>query len=277
MRLQSLVAVTFAAHVAIQPAFAAPSAEDVDRLVAALALPEMIEIMRDEGLTYGATIGTDLFQGEPSPDWDVTVDQIYNYDAMVTRISGGLGTALGDSNIQDMITFFEAEPGKSIVELEIAARRALMDEALEEASKEAAALALMDETPRAALVTRFIEANDLIETNVVGAMNSNYAFYIGLRDGGGFNTALTEDQILADVWSQEAEIRQNTSEWVYSYSLMAYQPLTDDVLETYIAFSQTDAGQALNAALFTVFDAMFEDISGALGRAASQQMMSQDL
>lgn len=277
MRLQSMAAFTFAAHVVIQPAYADPSAADVDALVTALALPEMLEIMRDEGLGYGATIGTDLFQGEPSPDWDATVDQIYNYDAMVTRISGALGAALGDSDVKEMIAFFEAEPGKSIVELEIAARRALMDEAIEEASKEASALALIEDTPRAALVTRFIEANDLIETNVVGAMNANYAFYIGLRDGGGFNTALTEDQILADVWSQEPEIRQNTSEWVYSYSLMAYQPLTDDVLETYIAFSETEAGNDLNAALFTVFDAMFEDISGALGRAASQYMMGQDL
>jgi len=164
-----------------------------------------------------------------------------------------------------------------LVDLEIGARRALMDEDLEEASKESAALAIADEAPRVAMVEDFIAANDLIETNIVGAMNSNYAFYIGLLDGGAFGQDLTEEQILKDVWSQEPEIRNNTFEWVYSYLLLAYQPLSDEELETYIAFSKSEAGQDLNTALFVAFDSMYEDISRALGLASSRYMAGQDL
>jgi len=249
----------------------------IDRLMSAMGLPDMLDIMQAEGLEYGAQIATDLFPGRPSAEWSDTVEQIYATDQMTVTVKDGLAAELAEADIETITGFFESELGQEIIELEIAARSALMDEDIEEASKEAAAIALMDETPRAALVTTFVETNDLIETNVVGAMNANYAFYIGLLDGGGLPGQLSEDEILADVWGQEPEIRQNTSEWVYSYLMLAYQPLSDDSLEAYIAFSQTDAGQDINDALFVAFDNMFEDISGALGRAASAHMIGQDL
>ena len=55
---------------------------------------------------------------------------------------------------------------------------------------------------------------------------------------------------------QNIDIRQNTTEWVYSFLLLAYEPLEDADLETYIAFSETGAGQDLNAAMFAAFDGM---------------------
>jgi len=127
------------------------------------------------------------------------------------------------------------------------------------------------------MVEQFVDANDLVETNVVGAMNANFAFYLGLLDGGAFPQELTVDQILADVWSQEDDIRKNTYEWVYSYLLLAYQPLSDADLQTYIAFSESDEGQAMNTALFAAFDEMYEGISRALGLASSEYMSGQDL
>ena len=119
--------------------------------------------------------------------------------------------------------------------------------------------------------------NNLVETNVAGALNTNLAFYYGLLDGGAFGGALTEDQILADVWSQEQEIRENTSEWIYSFLFMAYQPLEDEDLEAYIAFSETEAGEDLNRAMFASFDRLFEGISRSLGRAAANEMTAEEL
>jgi hypothetical protein len=161
--------------------------------------------------------------------------------------------------------------------LEVAARRALLDDAVEEMSKEAAAIAAMDDTPRYAQLRKFIEINDLVETNVVGSLNSNYAFYVGLMRGGAFGNDLTEAQILTDVWTQEAEIRTNTTEWIYSFLNLAYQPASDADLDTYIAFSETEAGKDLNRALFTSFDGVFDDISMALGLASAQQMQGAEL
>lgn len=274
-----LTRLTIAAAVAFAPtiSLANIAKEDVATLFAAMDLDEMVAIMREEGLEYGADIASDLFPDRTGPDWPETVSQIYDYDTMRDGLEMQFGAALGDVDIDGLIAFFEGDVGRSIVDLEVAARRALMDDAVEEASKEAAALAVADETPRFALIDQFVEANDLVETNVVGAMNSNYAFYLGLLDGGAFGQDLTEEQILTDVWSQEEEIRKNTYEWVYSYALLAYQPLSDDELQAYIDFSASDDGQALNTALFVAFDEMFEGISRALGLASSQYMAGQDL
>jgi len=176
-----------------------------------------------------------------------------------------------------MLAFFTSEPGRTIVSLEVSAREALLDDAVEEAAKEAASIALADDAPRMALIQEYAEVNSLVETNVVGALNANYAFFSGLMEGGSFPQSMSEDEILADVWSQEPDIRANTTEWINSFLFMAYQPLSDDDLQAYIAFSQSEAGQEVNEALFAAFDAMFIDISRNLGRASARFMTRQEL
>jgi hypothetical protein len=255
----------------------AATAAEIERLFEALALPEMIGIMAEEGTEYGLQIAQDLIPGGISADWTQAVNAIYDTDRMEAEVQAAFTEAMTGVDIEPMLAFFEAEPGQTIISLEVSARRALLDDAVEEASKEMAAIAMADQTDRFGLIEEFVRVNDLIETNIVGALNSNFAFYTGLATGGAFGQTLTEDQILADVWSQEPQIRQNTTEWVYSFLLMAYQPLSDADVEAYIAFSETEAGKELNKAVFAAFDGMFEDISLALGAAAAAQMITQEL
>lgn len=267
-----------AALVLSTPVFAQDSdAEKIEALYAALGLPELLEIMREEGLSYGNDIGADLFTGEPGPEWTELVGAIYDVERMEARVLADFGADLEGDDIDAMLAFFTSEPGRTIISLEVSARSALLDEAVEEVSKEAAAIALADEDPRMELIKTYAETNSLIEANVVGAMNANYAFYTGLMDGGAFPQSLSEDEILADVWSQEPDIRANTSEWLYSFLFLAYQPLDDADISAYIAFSETEAGQDINDALFTAFDGMFVDISRNLGRASSRFMGQQEL
>jgi len=275
-RFVAPVAVSLAALSA--PVFAQTETEaQVDRLFAALGMPEMMEIMREEGLEYGASIGTDMLPGGISAEWEAAVSSIYDVEIMAEEVRGTLVEALDGADIETMIAFFEAPTGVEIINLEVSARRALLDDAVEEASKESAALAAADNTPRFQLISEFVEVNDLIESNVVGALNSSYAFYMGLIDGGAMPAGITAETALQDVWAQEGDIRANTSEWVYSFLMLAYQPLTDDALQDYIAFSQSDAGRDLNDALFLAFNGMFDDISRALGLASSRFMISQEL
>lgn len=249
----------------------------VDTLFEALGMPEMIQIMREEGLAYGQTLATDMLPGGGSAQWDLAVSAIYDPQMMLEEVRGAFGEALEGDDIDAMIDFFTSETGTTIIDLEVSARRAMLDEAVEEASKENAAIAMMDDTPRYQLVQEFVTANDLIEANVVGSMNSSYAFYLGLIDGGVMPAGMTAETALQDVWAQEPDIRRDTTEWVYSFLLMAYQPLPDADLDAYIAFSQTEAGQDLTSALFLSFNGMFDDISRALGLAASRFMTTQEL
>ncbi len=267
---------------AIMIAGVAASAQDthaakVSALYDAMAMPAMLEVMREEGLSYGAQIGADMFPARVNADWTATVAAIYDLEVMGPKVEFAFSAALEGADLDPMLTFFTTEPGRTFVQLEVSARRALLDDVVEQASKDTAALAMAEETERYLMVKSFVEANDLIETNVVGAMNANYAFYMGLLAGGAFPGDLTQEQILTDVWSQEADIRQSTTEWVYSFLMMAYQPASDDDLAAYVAFSQSKAGQDLNTALFDGFDDMFEDVSRALGLASSQFMIGADL
>ena len=130
---------------------------------------------------------------------------------------------------------------------------------------------------RLAAIDRFIAINDLIEFNVAGGLNSHYAFYSALSEAGAFDRALTEEEILADVWSQEEMLREDNGHWLRSYLVLAYDPLTDAELDAYIAFSGSDAGQRLNRVLFATFDAMFVDISRAVGVAAARHLRGEEL
>ena len=115
----------------------------------------------------------------------------------------------------------------------------------------------------------------MIERNVTTAMNSNYQFLRGLSEGGGLN--MSEEEILSDVVGEIEVIRADTTAWLYGYLLMAYSPLTDAELQTYIDYGQTPAGQAMNRALFDGFGTAYQDISYALGRAVALNMLAEEL
>jgi hypothetical protein len=287
LMLHRFVAPVVGLLLGLQPVYAQtaptdPAQADVAQTQAAelytvLRLPEILQVMREEGISYGAKIGADLFPVAIDPDWSAQVELIYDTAAMRAQSETAFAKELEGTDIPAMLAFFGSEPGRSFSSLEVSARRAQLDEAVEAASREAAAVAMADNSPRYQLIMRFVEANDLIETNVVGALNSNYAFYQGLMEGGAAEPGLTDDEILANVWDQEPEIRRTTTEWVMSFLLMAYEPLSDADLEAYIAFSETPAGADLNRAVFDAFDQMFIDISRALGRASAKYMIGATL
>ena len=243
----------------------------------ALGLPDIVDIMREEGVVYGAQIGTDLFPNQVSPAWRATVETIYDSSAMHASVEAAFIHALDNQDVTPMVAFFSSDLTKTLVSHEVSARRALLDDTVDQASKDVATVAKFNNTERFQLVDAFVQTNDLIEINVAGAMNSNVAFYMGLMAGGALDEALTQDQILNDVWDQAADIRANTSEWVYGFLLLAYDPVRGADLETYTAFSASDTGFALIGALFAAFDDMFDSISFALGREAARVIAGQDL
>ncbi len=246
-----------------------------DRLLTALGLPQIVEIMRTEGLRSGDELARDMIMGSALDQLQRDVDRIYNPDAMEQTVRAGFAEAVGDTDLAPLVSFFESDEGQRVVGLELSARQAMTDPGVEEAARERARSLDGSDDPRFALVTRFIAANDLVVANVAGALNSNFAFYKGLGDGGAFE--MSEGDMLADVWSQEDETRADTREWLYAFLLMAYGPLGDGDLERYIALSSTPEGQAMNRALFTGFNSMFDQISYALGRSAARAMQSEEL
>ncbi|MFQ6552301.1 DUF2059 domain-containing protein [Aestuariibius insulae] len=256
----------------------AASAQSVQmQLYEMLDLPQVVEIARLEGLDVAEDMGETLFAGGPSTSWDAQVGRIYTLDPMIETVRTNFTENLSDEDAQILLDFFASEPGQTIVSLELGARRAMLDDEIEEASKNAASEMAAENGEIYQLVDQFISTNDLIDSNVAGALNSSLAFFRGLADGGDPSAMMGEQEMLASVWSQEGEIRADMTEWIYSFLLMAYQPLEEEDLEAYIALSETDAGSALNGAIFAAFEPLFEQTSYALGRAAAQAITSQDI
>ncbi len=274
--LRPILAV-FATSLALAGPLLAQSQARIQPLYDALALPELVEIMREEGIGYGTELEQELFPRRGGEAWAETVQTIYSLDRMERAIMTALDAELSEGAIEEITEFFESEAGQQIVAYEVAARRALMDEAVEEAASVGWMEMQSEGGDRWDLLAEFAETNDLIESNVAGAMTSNYAFYMGLVDGQAFDFEMTENDVLMDVWSQEQDIREETTDWVYSFTSLAYQPLTDEEFRAYVEFTATPEGQALNAALFSSFNALFADISRDLGLGASRFLSGQDI
>jgi hypothetical protein len=248
-----------------------------EELYGALGFTDLMQIVREEGVGYGARIEADLFPGKGGDAWSASVETAYDTEWMRGQVLKGMAEMLTADQAQAILAFFRSETGLRVVEFEIAARRSLLDPEVEEAASESWQALQEEDGPRWRLLTDFAQTNDLIESNIAGAMNSNYAFYMGLIEGSAFEQPLPEREVLADVWSQEPQIRDDTFDFVYSFGVLAYEPLTDDEFAAYIAFSATPEGQALNATIFSVFDRMFSAISRDLGLAAARHLAGEDI
>lgn len=279
MPLRRLAVQTAAAIAALVLPFEARAVTPAE-VAQTLRVGETIAVMQEEGIAYGEDLEAELFPGAGGARWDGVVALIYDRATMEQRFLASLTERLG-TNAEELgaiNAFFASERGQRILDLEIEARRALLDETVEEAAQVAVQEMQADDDPRFRLLERFAEANDLIEENVSGALNANLAFYRGMSDGGAFRGAeMTEEEMLSEVWSQEAEIRAETVSWLYPYLMLAYEPLSDEDMEAYIAFSESAAGATMNTALFGAYDELFGTISHDLGRAAAEMLSGQDI
>lgn len=258
------------------PIYAGPS-DRVRPLFDLLSMQGFIEIIAEEGVGYGSALEEELFPRRGGPAWNETVEKLYAPARLEDALIEELNLGLTDNDLIKITAFYESELGQRIVGLEVAARRAMMDDAVEDAASEEWMAMEERGDARWQLLTAFVEGSDLIEANVAGAMTSNFAFYQGLVEGHAFDFTLTEEGILADVWSQEDRIRTTTTDWAYSFASLAYQPLTDDEFAQYLSFVETPEGKALNAALLAAFNDEFVKISRELGFSAARHISGDDI
>lgn len=254
-----------------------PRALELRALFAAMGLYDIMAIMAAEGRESAPDIAADMFPGPGGAAWMAVAASIYATDKMTAAFEAALPLErLSDADIAALRGFFESDLGARIAAGEIAARQAFLDPALEQIATDLANERAAQNHPRIAQLTAFNIVNDLVERNVSGALNANFAFYRGLSDGGAFATPIPEAMMLAEVWGQEPAIRADTVQWLLAYQTLAYEDLSDADFQAYIDFSRSAAGQAINASLFAAFDTVFSAISHDLGRAAAGFIAGED-
>lgn len=241
----------------------------IDRYFKALHMDEVFEILRDEGVVAGQEM-TEDGQINASPAWTARLNQIYAIDKMDAVFRHALESTDGFESSEDAIAFFESDLGGRVARLELDARVALAVDGMEEQMLDRVKDMRSEEPDRIGMYEEFIEVNDLIESNVMGALNANLSFYQGMASNPAFGEGMSEDFMLTTVWAQEDDIRKDMKDWTISFSALAYSVLSDAEMQDYIDISATPAGQKLNAALFAGFDKVFEVQSFELGRATAE-------
>lgn len=258
---------------------ATTSEASVTRLAEVMKLDALFAVLREEGLAYGAALEADLLAGGGGAGWKASVASVYEVTRLRARFDAALTLALAEdpAAVAEITAFFASDLGQRILDLEIDARRAFLDIATEEAARVAVDTARSQRDPKLALVAQMIAAGDLIEMNVAGGLSGNLAFMTGMNDAGAYGAALPPDALMSEVWTQEDQIRTETTAWMQAYLGFAYFPLTEAELSAYVTFWESPAGHHLNAALFSAFDAVFREVFYDLGRAAGLAMVSRDI
>lgn len=252
---------------------------DISALSQALMITSQMEILRDEGLANGQELAADLPGNGAAGIWARRLDRLYDAVGMEKTYARALAQDLGEDpqTVEASLAFFTSDLGRRILELELSARRALEDDAVKAAAKRAWAGLPMKNPVRRGLFDRLLAANDLIETNVMGALNANLAFLMGLHAAGDNRLALPETEALALVWSSEADTRAATIDWLYPFLTLAYEPLSEADLRAYVAFSESAEGRRLNAAMFRAFDTLYTGLSQEVGRAFGAALQGDDI
>lgn len=244
---------------------------------------ELFQIMADEGIASAGDAEATPLDPSELGQWRADLARIYDGQAIRSKFSATLDTALAGQPdvVADAIDFARSTLGERVLRLEVSARAALLDDTIDDMAR----LALMDARnapatsaagQRLALVQQRIEVNNLIELNVSLGLNTSYAYYMGMLSQTEL-AGLGPQDVLPLVWAQEEDIRADVTDWIESYFLMAYQPLTDDELRAYIDQAGAPLGDAFNRAMFLAFDTVFVDISGQVGTALGRALSGQSL
>lgn len=247
-----------------------------DELFDSMGLDRLIIVMAEEGKAIAPELEEGFFPGGGGNDWQAAFDQLYDPASMEALSRKAFATALEGADLDAIEQLVESDLAQKVFELEISTREAMLDEDIEESAKATAFREMSNETDRNALVKQHIEAGDLIERNVEGALNANYQFFAGLVDGGAL-PGMDDDMILQQVWATEPDARKDSTEWLYGFFTMAYAPLSDDELEEYTALTESEPGKALFDATFDAFNTLFDASSYRAGVLVGEFAKGQEL
>lgn len=258
-----------------------PQAQQViDRIWQVLQMDQLMPVLRDEAMAEAPVIAESLFPRGGTGTWTRQVAAIHDPKQLEITFREGLANGIREDQLPRLnaaLDFYQTPLGARIITLETTARQTMLNAEVEEEAVNRFAHAAEGEEPRSGQIMRLIEEADLVGPNVAGGLNAAVAFSEGFSAGGGFDMPMTRDEMLADAWSQEADIAAETLIWMQAYLMLAYSPLSDAELEQYIRYSTSPEGRALANVMFHGFDKIFIDTSRALGLAAARQMQGREL
>ncbi len=277
------VALVLAAALALPGAVAAEvpaaSAAGAARLSDLLGIGDLLAVMAQEGRDQGADLRDSMFGGRQAPGFEARLAELYDPARMEARFAPAFAGALAADPAAAAAAeaFFATPLGRKVAGLELEARRSLLDPDLREAAEVAAEKMQGARDSRLRLIRRLIETADLVEQNTAGTMTALAAFNLGLNETEPPALRQPEADVLADIWAGEAGVRAETTDWLVTFMVLAYAPLSDAELKEYTAFQASAAGLTLNRALFAGVEAVMRPALADLGREVGRILQGRDI
>jgi len=238
-------------------------AADVDALVDALGVPQLIRIFAAEGTDSSAFINETFLGGQGGDVWAETARRLYDPARMEQDMRAVMRAELDGETVAQALLFLQSDVGANAIKLEIQAREAFADDAVEDTARGAPAA-------QGAPVTQYLAARSLIDRNTEVAVAARIAFFQGLVDGFG-----TGD--VPDADSLRPAIAADTEGWLRGYYALTQSAMSEDDIAVLTAFWETDVGQAVDDALFAAFGQSYVTLSYGLGQAAGRLMPQNEL
>lgn len=254
------------------PVMAGP--DSARKLAEILRLGEAVTLIRDEGRAFGLSLDDEMLEGRGGALWQDRVGSIYATARIEDSVTTALQSNMTEAEIQQAISFFDTSDGHEILQLELSARKAMADSDIEDMMR-ARAMDASDPSVGQQRARDYARVNDLLGRNVAGTLAASVEFLRGMADGGAL--ALDDMSIRAQVWQDRDSVAKDVESWLIGFLMLAYTPLSETQMQAYLEFCETDAGRALNDALFQGFDAAHLAISHKLGFAVAQALQSSTL
>lgn len=237
---------------------------DIDRLVDAMGMPELIRAFSAEGIETSRTLNAEFLNGQGGSVWAETVDRLYDPERIESAVRIGLAENLDPEVARAALVFFESDLGQRIVALEVAGRHAMLDPEVAEMAKAAGAQAGPD-------VTAFLELRNLVERNTDAGVSAQGAFFDGLAQA---TRATTPPP---DAEEMRASIATEAEAWLRGYYAMTQSALSAEEIATYSDFFGTEVGAAVDDAVFDAFSDSYTTLSFALGQTIGLLLPANEL
>ncbi len=249
-----------------------PSASE---LYDALHMDILVDVIVSEGRDQVRDAAEIYLTGRAAETYVTENVALYDPDEIKRHLIDGLSSGLSADDLAVAVAFFKTETGAYAAKLEASARQAISDQGVEDHAKAMASDAVARGVERIDILETAIADMDLVEMNLAGAMTAQYQFLMPLSDVK--DLGLDQAAVLTMIQEGQDALSQSILEWLVAFLYMAYAPLDDEQLSTYLTYQTSPNGASLNKVLFDVFNAIDRDMSAAMGVSLAQSLQSKEI
>jgi hypothetical protein len=271
-----LVATCLCLLLGLGAAVAATDAE-IERYWELADLDVYVEQTVKEGLEWGEELDSRYLSGRGGAPWKDALSNIFDRDRIEQRLRHELHAALAPADLNSTLEFLSSDLGQRAVELEYAAREALVDWDTWDAAQRMAAGIDAVLPRREQLFARLLSAGDYFELIVASGLEGQKVFLRATTKDGKFGSIMSEDALMAWLAAQESFARAGYFDWVNAFYFIAYHDLTDDEIQVIVDYAEREDTIIFTRAVLRAFDSTNHESFSKTGEALAKTMDEEPL